>query len=204
MSIKLSIRERDHKKIKQIGGHLLPDGKTWIIPDDIKDINPFMKWLPQKEGHIVQKPYFSVRGECICWKCKRKTPVVALGAKSYQALIYETADNPLWEKVADDRLIFTEIDYLDEGISAAMQANYPFFQQQQSTKLEGRVWGNRCIHCQALQEEDDEYAYGLASPFNPITMEEAKEIRVVFFKLEFDYYINAGYMLSELYLDIIT
>src|SRR5580700_11271562 len=109
MSIKLNINKRDWELVKKIGGRLLPDGKTWIIPDEIQDINPFMKWLPHEEGHIVQKPYFSVRATCLCWKCKRETPVVALGAKSYQALVYETADNPLWEKVADDRLIFQEI-----------------------------------------------------------------------------------------------
>jgi hypothetical protein len=204
MAIKLNIEKRDQQQVKQIGGRVLPDGKTWVIPDEIKDINPFMQWMPCVEGHIVQKPYFSVRATCLCWKCKQETPVVALGAKSYQALTYETEDNPLWQRIEDDRLIYTEIDYLDKGISAMMQANYPFFQQQYSSKLEGRVWGNRCVHCQALQEEDDEYAYGLASPFSPISLEAAKEIRVVHFKLEFDYYIRAGSAWCDLYLDVIT
>jgi hypothetical protein len=204
MPIKLNIKKKDQEQVKQFGGRLLPDGKTWVIPDEIHNINPFMEWLPLEEGHIVQKPYFSVRAKCLCWKCKRETPVVALGAKSYQALVYETEDNPLWEKVEDDRLIFTEIDYLDEGIGASMQANYPFFKHQYSAKLEGKVWGNCCVHCQALQEEDDEYAYGLGNPLSPTNIEAAKEIRVVFFKLEFDYYISSGYAWSDLYLDIIT
>ena len=202
MSIKLDINKRDWEQVKRIGGRLLLGGKTWVIPDEIQDINPFAKWLPEVEGHIVQKPYFSVRAKCVCWKCKRETPVVALGAKSYQALVYETADNPLWEKVADDRLIFTEIDRLDERISAYMQANYPFFQQQYSVKLESRVWGNCCVHCQALQEEDGEYTFGLANPLSPGTIEAAKEIRIIFFKLEFDYYISSGYEWCDFYLEI--
>jgi hypothetical protein len=53
MPSKLNIKQRDQKKVKEIGGRLLPDGKTWTIPDEIQDINPFAKWLPSKEGHIV-------------------------------------------------------------------------------------------------------------------------------------------------------
>ena len=204
MPIKLNIKQGDQDNVKQLGGRLLPDGNTWIIPDEILDINPFMTWLPSREGHIVQKPYFSLRAKCLCWKCKCETPVVALGAKSHQALVYETADNPIWQKVEDDRLIFAETDYLDKGISRVMQANYPFFQQQYSKSLERRLWGNCCVHCQALQEEDGEYAFGLANPLSPVTIEAAKEIRVIFFKLEFDYYISSGYLWCDLYLDIIA
>jgi hypothetical protein len=137
------------------GGRLLPDGKTWVIPDEIEDINPFMQWLPHEEGYIVQKPYFSVRSKCLC-----------------------------------------------EGISAVMQANYPFFQQQYSAELENKVWGNCCVHCQALPEEDGEYAYGLGNPLSPVTIEAAMEIKVIFFKMEFDYYISAGSSWCDLYLDI--
>ena len=54
MPIKLNIKQRDQQKVKEIGGRLLPDGKTWIIPDEIQDINPFMKWLPSKESRFVR------------------------------------------------------------------------------------------------------------------------------------------------------
>jgi hypothetical protein len=98
MSIKLNVKREDQKKVMQIGARLLPDGKTWVIPKETGNINPFMKWLPKREGHIVQSPYFSLRAKCLCWNCKRETPVVALGAKSYQVLEYETADKPIWRK----------------------------------------------------------------------------------------------------------
>jgi hypothetical protein len=45
--------------------------------------------------------------------------------------------------------------------------------------LRRKEWGNCCIHCEALQEDDEEWVFGHASPFSPSTIEEAKEMPVV-------------------------
>jgi len=33
MSIKLNVMKKDRQRVVEIGAILLPDGKTWVIPD---------------------------------------------------------------------------------------------------------------------------------------------------------------------------
>ena len=169
-----------------------------MIPDTFTDVNAFRFWLPDEEGHFVQRPYFSVRAKCSCWKCGKETPVVGLGAKRVQSLVYETEDKPVWRE-EEGPFLYTEIDHMDEEIARVMQSNYPFFKKIYSKTHEHDLWGNCCVHCQALQEEDGDYIFGCKSPFAPTSVEEAMEIRIVYFKLEFDYFISAGYALNTLY-----
>lgn len=75
MSIKIVVKEKERQRVAELGARLAEDGMTWIIPDEITDINPFMSWLPDDECHIVQRPYFAVRAKCNCWKCGKETTV---------------------------------------------------------------------------------------------------------------------------------
>ena len=93
MSFQLRVKKREQGHVSSLGGRLLPDGKTWVIPDEIRDINAFGSWLSKREGFIVQRPYFVVRGKCSCWKCGWETPALALGARCYQQLVYVSADD---------------------------------------------------------------------------------------------------------------
>ena len=179
MSIQLRIKKEEEQEIFRLGGRLLPDGKTWVIPDEISDINRFKLWLPQEEGFIVQRPYFVLRAKCRCKKCKQETPVVALGAKNYQELVFETSDEPVWRK-AEGPVLFTEVEYLDATISRSMQENYAFYKKSYSKELEQDIWGNCCIHCDASQEENDDWRYDFKNPFSPLSVKEAKEIRINF------------------------
>ena len=85
MAIRLNIKAKQRQMVKALGAELYQDGKTWVIPNSIMDINPFKDWLPEEEGHIVQRPYFVVRTKGACRKCGKETPLIALGAKTYQS-----------------------------------------------------------------------------------------------------------------------
>lgn len=200
--IQLTVKRDEGRHVARLGGQLLPDGKTWVIPNEIRDINAFADWLPNEEGFIVQRPYFVLRGKYPCWKCKQETDAVKLGAKFYQASYFEDADIPQWEW-RDEPILFHEIGYMDETISRSMGEHYPFFKLVDNKHLEHEEWCNCCRHCGAAQEEDDDWRYGLKNPFSPYDVEEAKEMRVIYFKLDFDYYINAGWESSTLLPEII-
>lgn len=202
MPIRIDVKRKEQQRVVELGGRLLEDGKTWVIPDEITDINPFMEWLPDEEGYIVQRPYFAVRAKCHCWKCGNETTVVGLGAKNWQSLVYETADKPRWVK-EDYPLLFTEIDQMDEEIANAMQTNYPFFRYGYCKEERMKLWGNYCVNCQAKQEDDGDFRFGLKNPLSPTSIEQAREIRVIYFGLQFDYYISAGCEMNMLFLEII-
>ena len=202
MPIKLRLDKKEEKKAASQGAIWIPEEKTWIIPDTITNINPFRKWLPGEEGFIVQWPYFLARAKRPCFKCGKETPVIRLGARAAQELVYETGDESVWRRWDDYALLFSEIDNIDLHIIESLQTYYPFFRHVYSKLYEGKLWGNTCVHCSVLQEDDGEFIYE-AGPLSPLTMEGALEIRIVYFKLKFDYYISAGVEFNPVFDDLI-
>lgn len=202
MAIRLNIRAKQRQMVKELGAELHLDGKTWFIPDHVTNINPFKEWLPEEEGIIVQRPYFVVRTKGTCWKCGKETPLIALGTKSYQTLVYKTPDRGIWKK-EDYPILFTEIERLEGDIIESLQSNYSFFKKAYSKSERKKKWGNFCVHCQARQEDDDEFIYE-AGPLSPLSIEEAKELRIIYFKLAFDYYISGGYSIDPLIEEVLA
>lgn len=64
-----------------------------------------------------------------------------------------------------------------------------------------KTWDCICVNCSAPQADDEELRYE-AGPLKPITTEEAQEIRVIYFKLKFDYYLRACYCVDPLFAEI--
>lgn len=201
MSIKLNVRSKEEGRVKKLGALWIPDEKIWVIPDAVKDINPFKKWLPEDEGHIVQRPYFVARTERACLKCGKETPLIALGAKHYQALFYETEEKATWTKI-EYPILFCDIGFLEEEVIRSLQEYYPFFQLADLDEESEKFWVNTCIHCHAIQEDVYNFMDG-NPPLSPITIEDMRQIRIIYFKLNFDYYISAGWVDNPLFVDII-
>lgn len=109
---------------------------------------------------------------------------------------------PQWER-REGPILFNDITFLDETISRNMRDNYPFFKLIDSETLEQEEWCNCCIHCGAVQEENGDWRFGCKNPFSPYDIAEAKEMRIIYFRLDFDYYINAGWETSTLLPEII-
>ena len=202
MAIRLfDINIKQEKKAQALGARWDDHAKTWFIPDTIVDINPFKKWLPNEEGFIVQRPYFVARSKMTCLQCGKEMPLITLGAKFAKQLIYETEEKAVWESW-DVPILFNEIEFLDEEIVESLRIHYPFFQRRYCRDLESEIWGSTCIHCHTLQEEYGEFRYE-ANALSPITIEMAREIRIVYFKLAFDYFISAGWEMNPLIEEVI-
>lgn len=201
MSIKLKVKPDDKVRAKGLGALWIPEEKTWVIPDPVKDINSFKEWLPSQEGWIVQRPYFVVRAKRLCHKCGQETPIIGLGAKNAQYLFFEREDRSVWQ-YSEGPIIFSDTDYLDAEVVASLQEYYPFYRKAYSKVARRKFWGNTCVNCYALQEDDEEFLYEDGNPLSPLTIERAREIRIVYFKLKFDYYIRSSYGHNSWYEDI--
>lgn len=201
MSIRIDVLPKEEARIKKLGGLLMPDGKTWVIPDQMKHINRFKMWLPNEEGFIVQRPYFVLRAKRVCHKCKKETPVIQLGAKVGQKADFGKGDMVTWRRWEGLPICFTDVTYLDDEIVASLQSNYPFFKFIRSKGLRQKIWGSTCVHCGTLQEDDDEFRYN-NNALHPGTWEEGLEIRIVYFSLQFDYYIEGSEIFDTLITDI--
>ncbi|MBN8851387.1 MAG: hypothetical protein BGO55_09205 [Sphingobacteriales bacterium 50-39] len=189
MPIKIDVEAREEAKARKLGACLLEDGKTWVIPDELDHINKFKPWLPCEEGFLVKRPYFVVRARMPCYKCKKETTVVALGAKVAQEAAFRRGDTLTWKKW-DVPILFDDVEYVDDEVVESLQDYYPFFKYKRVRALGQKIWGNACMHCGAMQEEDDEFRYE-ANALRPGTIKAAREVRLIYFKLNFDYYIQA-------------
>ena len=196
MPIRLSVTFNQKDQAKELGAWWFSGEKIWVIPDAIEDINSFFKWLPNEEGFIIKRPYFIAKSTRYCWKCGHGTPLIALGAKSFYVLEYETEDKPKWTKW-EYPVLFSEIDFLDEEVIKVLKNSYPFFQYVYSNMAKHKYWANTCVHCQSLQGDNYNFM-GSDAPFAPSSREEAR-IKREYLSLEFDYYLIAGYNQNEVY-----
>jgi hypothetical protein len=69
-----------------------------------------------------------MRAKKLCFKCGKETPIIGLGARSAQALIWERYDKAVWLALRWP-MLFTEIDNLDPLIVESLEPQYPFFQK---------------------------------------------------------------------------
>jgi hypothetical protein len=191
MSIIIELSDNQKGRAKKLGAQTTPDEKIWFIPDKIRNINPFKRWLPGGEGFYVQKPYSLARSRIHCYNCNKITPIIALRGGIVQEAEATTTDNVIWRKL-ELLVFFSEITYLDPSVDSYLQENYPFFKLAATKDSEQAIWGNTCIHCGFLIDDHDEFKYELHA-LNPLTYEEISEIRIVYFDLPFDYYIRAGW-----------
>ena len=197
MPIKLNVPYSQKDEVKSLGGSWFANEKTWVIPDMVSDINPFMKWLPSKEGFIVKSPYIVAKAVRTCWKCHNQTPLIALGAKSFYALDYDRPHTPKWTKW-DYPILFMDIVTLEEEVIKVLQNEYPFFQQIYSNTAKEKYWANGCSYCKALQGDYFNFMEPNA-PFGPGSEDDARRIKVGYLHLKYDYYLSSGLAQNEMY-----
>ncbi|RZK43399.1 MAG: hypothetical protein EOO90_03830 [Pedobacter sp.] len=198
MPIKLNVPFAEKDQVKSLGAWWYAEEKAWVIPDSIKDINPFALWLPQEDGLIVKWPYIVVKAKRKCYRCEKLTTVIALGVKNYYAFDYHPSTQTItWALCEDDSVLFLEVDLLDVDFSRHLNSRYPWYQMQYAQRT-GREkgWANTCQHCAALHEDD--YLFSETSGvFNCLYKEDFKGISRDYLKLRFDYFISSGILYAQ-------
>ncbi|HMI04872.1 MAG TPA: DUF5710 domain-containing protein [Pedobacter sp.] len=199
MSLVLNVPYSDKDEVKKLGAWWIPEQKSWVIPDHVKDINPFKKWIPFQEGCIVRKPYLVASAEISCWKCRRKIPVIALGAKHYFFLEYDDDDEsdnpePKWFK-SEGPTLFSFPHEIDERVLDLLMVNYPFYQYRYSKTAEDSFWANTCKYCGILQStfEQHEEPGGVFCPLPPDWEPNPVPVSFSEFSLDHDYHIQADH-----------
>lgn len=94
---------------------MVPDVKTWVIPDQVKDINPFKAWLPPPGDTFVKYPYLIAQSERECWKCHKTNPLIGLGVKVY----ITSAFDHIWT-LYDYPAFFVDIKTIDIAVASIL------------------------------------------------------------------------------------
>lgn len=193
MAIRLAVPYSEKDEARQLGAIWNPDFKVWVIPDPIKNIDPFTRWFPAKPNLIVCSPYNLLLAERLCWKCKAATPIVALGAERFFSS--DSGDqNPAGQWVLHNSYaIFCGMQFSEKPVLKYIQDSYPFFQKTFSNTLSSSYFANTCVHCRKLQgeffiiEEVD-------SPFFPDMETGRIKAKIAQMELPFDYFVRGSWV----------
>lgn len=153
MPIRINVSFLQKDEAKKKGAIWIPEIKTWVIPDYIKDINSFKLWLPQNVSTIVKSPLLLARSSRTCWKCRKETPLIALASRSFFTTVFNSPLEKKWEYF-EFPVVFVHILNLGRNIVSILEDRFPFFQQRYSEKFAKNFWVNTCIHCQTKQGDD--------------------------------------------------
>lgn len=189
MPIKIKVPFEEKEEVKKLGAIWIADEKTWAIPNHIEEINGFKPWLPPEGGSIVKFPHLVAKSERTCWKCRKDTSLIALGAKNYFTTCFHGPQNIVWEKYPYP-VFFTDISLIHRELVSVLEERFPFFQLTYSKTLDQNVWVNRCIHCQTIQPDrynfENDYVFGGSMG----KLFEGKKTELL--QLKFDYHIVAA------------
>lgn len=199
MPIKLNVPFKEKDTAKTNGAKWNPEEKTWYIPEHISDLTPFTKWLSPNENIYLKSPLIFAIWQKECWKCKKTTPLFAIGANQYlicnliesEDLVDDEGyyiDQIVWDKF--DFGLFHRVMYIPDNIKTLISTHFPYFQFTYSNFTRSKYWANLCVHCNSLQ--GDNYVHGEIGDGFGITSENvARRISLIQIPSKFDIDIGA-------------
>lgn len=196
MSYILNVPYADKDEAKELGAFWAAAIKKWVIPDHIKDLNRFQKWISvEPYSCIVRKPYLLAISTRECWKCAKEIPVVAPGAVNYYYLNYADEDHPddndlIWVK-GEDPTLFSDVEHLDQPVLAYLNEHYPFYKYTYSKFIGSSYWANNCKYCGVLQ--GDNYLHEEPGGSFCPTIYDPVDLKIISFDLEYDPIIRGSY-----------
>lgn len=200
----LKVPFQDKEEVKKLGAWWLPEKKAWAIPDHVKDVDQFKKWIPYDDGCIVRKPFLIAVSQTNCWSCGETTPMVAPGSKNYY--FYDFLDETdedndehgwIW---SDYPALFSDVVEMDQQLIDYMAEHYPHYQLTWSHTQKQSTWANTCVHCKKLQGDFFAHSEMGGAFFPDPYSEEPVKIAILEFSLDFDYHIDGAYF-STVYED---
>jgi len=178
MSIQIEVPYQEKNDAKAKGAFWDTNNKTWYIPER-KKIDDFQNWFPEQTDIIIKPPILIANNTRYCWKCNKETPLIAVGGLELimQDYIDDDTDKVEWFVKKNSLALFSEITYLPKQVVNIIQSKFPFFRYTYSKIIQGKYWGNNCIHCNSLQ--GDFFNHGEpGGAFCPMSDEEGNEIKL--------------------------
>ena len=190
MPIKINVPFSQKDEAKKLGAIWVPDVKTWVIPDNIENIDLFKTWLPN-DGFIVKYPYLVARDSRECRKCHKETPLIALGAKTFFTTCFESKTNLKWQKI-DYPAFFIGVRIMDNDLSKILKEQFPFYKEMPAKKTGRMTWVNTCKFCQTIQGDDHNTNHPGAIFGGYLNEKKTlfRDKKMEQLQLRFDYYID--------------
>lgn len=192
----LNVPYADKDQAKELGAFWNTVLKKWVIPDHIKDINRFQKWISvESYSCIIRKPYLLALSTRECWKCNKEIPVVAPGALNYYYLDDADEDHPddnalIWLK-GESPTLFSDVEYLDPMMVEYLQEHYPFYKYTYSKFIDSSYWANTCKFCGVLQGDnflhDEPGGSFCPTEYDPVA------VKIISIDLDYDPVISGSY-----------
>lgn len=165
MNFKLYLNVPYEKKdeVKRLGAWWDAKVKKWYIPfykERFKDYQPFFRWILGNSTFVVvpNQNLYIMETYTTCWKCGKKTKVIAFSVGEYATL--EADDDEIlledyWEECAGREnpylLMFPETEK-DIPLCIKNYVKEHYHVEDRYSKTSGKVqFANYCQHCNALQ-----------------------------------------------------
>lgn len=191
MSFKIDVPFSEKEQVKSLGARWDAENKTWYVSDNL-NINLFKNWLPSQEITLIAKnPIYIGLNKQNCWKCKKDTPVISLGCKSFKVEELNDDDELIWE-LNTDFSFFDYVEYIPNEIKNIVVDKFPFYKQAFSKTVKSTYWINHCIHCSSIQ--GDHFLHNEPDrAFFPTDVQSARVLTLLRMNLKYDAGLICGY-----------
>jgi hypothetical protein len=167
---RLSVPFHQKDQAKGLGAKWSPQEKFWFITEK-EDASLFTEWLPNKNHtiNLREDHYYIAQSFRVCWQCGYKSQVYAIILPKNPSRSREYAK------------ILYYLQHINEGAQKRFEALAPHYFYDYSRTISSSYWMNHCQKCKA-RFGDFETVEEYASPFRPMSIDEAKNITLYYIK----------------------
>lgn len=177
---------------KALGAKWDHEIKKWYVTYK-KDYHLFERWFFNSNTNLIisNHLYIAVANR-ECFKCKKQTPVISFASDT---IVEIQRDEDIRTEIWDGAIHFVfDVEDITEnlkGLKEYLKTKYNFYYGY-SNFTNSYYYGNHCSHCDVLQ--GNFYLHGGGnSPFSIHDIEDAKNINLLKFKLDYDLELNASF-----------
>lgn len=167
---------------KTLGARWIPEYKKWAAMSP-KEYPKFYKWIDANT--IVLDHVYIITGEIECFRCHKKTTVVALGVDAFLSIERDWfSDAKFFINKSGIHFCPYPTDIMPKELSEYLSKKYMLFFDY-SKFIKKHYMANHCIYCGVLQGNFFLF-HDIKSPFCFSNEEDIKEIKVYKYKLPYD------------------
>ena len=189
----LDVPFHEKDEAKKLGAWWDVERKKWYVKNQ-KDYPKFIKWIlkDEEEVCVLCDHFYIVIGGRQCYRCGKRTKVIAFGVEKYCTLIDETVFDNVesnYEWSDNEIHIASMISPISKELLDFLSVNFGF-RMGYSHTVQDSYMANHCSHCKALQGHF--FLHGeVDSPFFIDSREKAQDLKLYKVKLDSDMVVEA-------------